>query len=80
MRRIDDSFDALVLQEANESLNAAETADAGWDGQGSGIAGATGQGHEGTELGPACQPIRERGSLGGAAQNENAHEPLFLEF
>ncbi len=80
MRRIDDSFDALVLQEANESLNAAETAGAGWDGQGSGIVGATGHGQQRTELGPACQPIRERGSLGGAAQNENAHEPLFLEF
>ncbi len=77
---IDDRFDALIVQETDESLHTAETADAGWNRQRARVAGATGQGQKRAKRGPTCKPRRERGGFSRAAQKENAHEPLFSEF
>lgn len=80
MRRVDDGFDALILQKVSKPLDTPKTADAGWDGQRPRVAGATGQRQDRTEFGPSREPRRKRGGFRGTAQNENAHDPLFSEF
>ena len=70
---VDQEVDLLVAQKGGKALDAAEAADAGVERLRRRFVGAAGQRQQCPDILAFLQPLGEARSLGGPAQDENAH-------
>ena len=71
MGRVDEQRDAFLSQIINESIHAAETADARRQGQRLRVGSAPGQRNHRVEIGAIRQTFRQSAGFGRAAQNQD---------